>query len=189
MPRLMGWLSELIGKGINGAPTTPSNSWISVLRPPKTAAMDAEDLESALGFIQDFMLCHALVVVVVGVLVGKISSGIGTSSTVSSPSSRSKLGHSFFIGKVVWLIQGIWVMMRAEVWEGEEEEEKRVLCWIGSWKLGGRKRKKKRKQVPTGVWAPSVTWSAMCVSCLHAFRNTLLLFYFLLYTIKFKGVQ
>lgn len=96
MLRMNGCSSELIGKGINGAPTTPSNSWISVCRPPKTAAMDDDDdFDSACGFIQCFMLCQALVVVV---LLEKISSGIGTSSTVSSPSSRSRLGQSFFIG-------------------------------------------------------------------------------------------
>lgn len=89
----MGWLllSEVSWKGIKGAPATPSKSWISAVRPPKTADMDAadEDLESAAGFIiHDFMLFQALAVVVVSVLAVKLSSGMGTSSTVSSASSR-----------------------------------------------------------------------------------------------------
>ena len=92
---VMGWFSEVIGKGTNGAPTTPSNSWISVVLPPKTDDdVVVDDLGSTLGFIHDFMFCHVLLV---PLLLVKISSGMGTSSTVSSPSSRSRLGHSFFI--------------------------------------------------------------------------------------------
>ena len=97
MLRVMGWLSEVIGEGINGAPTTPNKSCISVFRPPNTAAMVADDdLDSGCGFIHDFMFCHALMVPLLWV---KTSSGIGTSSTVSSPSSRSRLGQSFFISQ------------------------------------------------------------------------------------------
>jgi len=88
---VMGWLWEVTGRGINGAPTTPSRSWISVFWSPKSD----DDLEdSTLGFIHDFMLCQALLVPLLTV---KISSGMGTSSTVWSPSSRVRLGQSFFI--------------------------------------------------------------------------------------------
>lgn len=88
---VMGWLWEVTGRGINGAPTTPSKSWISVFWSPKSDD-DAED--STFGFIHDFMLCQALLV---PLLMVKISSGMGTSSTVWSPSWRARLGQSFFI--------------------------------------------------------------------------------------------
>jgi hypothetical protein len=76
--------SQRLGRGINGDPTTPSKSWISAFRLPKMVVMEWCDF-SVFGFIHDFMFCHDLLVL----LLENISSGIGTSRTVSNPSSRS----------------------------------------------------------------------------------------------------
>lgn len=76
--------------GISGAPITPSKSWISAFLLPNTVECSEFD-----DFIHDFMFCHEILGLL---LVGEnISSGIGTSRTVSKPSSRSKLGQSFLI--------------------------------------------------------------------------------------------
>uniref|UniRef100_A0A2P2QSK4 Uncharacterized protein n=1 Tax=Rhizophora mucronata TaxID=61149 RepID=A0A2P2QSK4_RHIMU len=47
------------------------------------------------GLIQAFTFCHDLLLFLPE---ANISSGIGTSSTVSSPSSRSKFGQTFLMG-------------------------------------------------------------------------------------------
>ena len=61
-----------------------------MFRPPNTEGANL----SGLGFIHDFTFCHDKEVLLWEV---NISSGIGISRTVSSPSSRSKLGQSFLI--------------------------------------------------------------------------------------------
>lgn len=87
---LINWWSQRMGRGIKGAPATPSKSWISVFLPPKRAVMDL----SVFGLIHAFIFCHDLWLFL---FEANISSGIGTSSTVSSPSSRSKFGQSFLM--------------------------------------------------------------------------------------------
>lgn len=95
MVRVMGWWSLGMGRGMRGAPMTPSKSWTSAFLLPKTVLIcDRSVLDN---FIHDFMLCHEMVLLFLLLSVSNISSGIGTSRTVSSPSSRSKLGQSFFM--------------------------------------------------------------------------------------------
>lgn len=84
-----------MGRGMRGAPITPSKSWTSAFLLPKTVLIcDRSVLDD---FIHDFMLCHETVLLFLLLPVSNISSGIGTSRTVSSPSSRSKLGQSFLM--------------------------------------------------------------------------------------------
>lgn len=80
-----------MGRGIRGAPITPSKSWSSVFRPPKMEGGMEEF--SACGRIHVFMFCQDLPLL----LDVNISSGMGTSRTVSKASSRSKLGYSFLM--------------------------------------------------------------------------------------------
>ena len=85
------------GSGMSGAPMTPSMSWSS----PRLIEQGspAPDRSAACDRI------HALTLVQPNLEPREppppenISSGIGTSSTVSSASSRSRFGHSFLMGR------------------------------------------------------------------------------------------
>lgn len=82
------WWEEGIGRGIRGAPATLSKSWMSTY----VWSRRRESSTSAEEEIQDLMFAQDLGVVgAEGVLFGEenMSSGIGTSRTVSSPSSLS----------------------------------------------------------------------------------------------------
>jgi len=85
---LLSLWSEGIGRGIKGAPITPRRSLIWEVR---SAQGKSDGVRPGFDFIQEIMLGHLFLVA------GNISSGIGTSSTVSSPSSRSRLGHRVLI--------------------------------------------------------------------------------------------
>lgn len=85
------------GQGMSGEPTTLRKSWSSAVAlagPPTVARSNA------------WFLSHARMLAppaprrlsVPGALMS-ISSGMGTSSTVSSESSRSRFGHSFLIAR------------------------------------------------------------------------------------------
>lgn len=56
---------------------------------------DGGDFSEFDDLIHDFMLCHDKIVLLF--VEANISSGMGTSRTVSRPSSRSKLGQSFLM--------------------------------------------------------------------------------------------
>lgn len=83
---------DCMGRGMSGAPTTPSMSCSSDPRPRGDGGARWSPCER----IHDSMLVHPVLLLRVLPDIN-ISSGIGTSRTVSSPSSRSKFGHSFLI--------------------------------------------------------------------------------------------
>lgn len=89
MGRCMDW-SSWTCIGIRGDPTKYRRKLNSLYLP----AMIGEDhLSEVWAFIHVAMFCHRTATLF-PILVN-MSSGIGTSSTVSSPSSRSKFGHIF----------------------------------------------------------------------------------------------
>lgn len=49
-----------MGSGINGAPTTPSNSWISAFRPPNNDVIEVTCDDLSFDLTQDFMACHEM---------------------------------------------------------------------------------------------------------------------------------
>ena len=79
-------------RGMSGAPTSFSramNSWLE-------EAEKCEDLSLEIwAFMRALRFCHRLETLL-PILV-HMSSGIGTSNTVSNPSALSKFGHSFLI--------------------------------------------------------------------------------------------
>lgn len=83
-------LSDWTWKGIRGAPTSLSNAVNSLF----VGADRPDDLSWAL-FISVFRFCQRLNPLVP--IFTSISSGIGTSRIVSSPSVLSKFGHDFLI--------------------------------------------------------------------------------------------
>jgi len=72
--------------GIRGAPTILSSTKNSLFN---------DDLSGNRAFMRVRRFCHRLKPL--DPMLVNISSGIGTSSTVSNPSSLSKLGHNFFM--------------------------------------------------------------------------------------------
>lgn len=93
-PRMEWW--DGMGIGTSGAPTTPSISWSSALRQSTDEAERWSTCERihAIMLVQRVPKCLLLLRPPPPT---NISSGMGTSSTVSRPSSRSRLGHSFLI--------------------------------------------------------------------------------------------
>ena len=81
-------LSDWTWRGIRGAPTSLSNTMNSLFD-------GADDISEDGAFMRVRRLCHRLKPLVPKQV--SISSGIGTSSTVSNPSALSKLGHNFLM--------------------------------------------------------------------------------------------
>lgn len=91
---LMGRLSASsgTGRGMRGEPTTLSSSCSSALRP---ARLGADALSGPCALIHMRKFCHRRAVLLP--MLVNISSGMGTSRTVSRPSSLSKFGQSFLM--------------------------------------------------------------------------------------------
>ena len=90
-------LAWLTGSGMSGAPMTPSMSWSS----PRLMEHGSPAPERSAAAPCDRI--HALTPVQLNLEPREpppenISSGMGTSSTVSSASSRSRFGHNFLMG-------------------------------------------------------------------------------------------
>lgn len=94
MERLKAW-SKGTGHGISGDPTTLSRSCSSAFLPTGDGPSVALSKACSLSHFRIF--CHLKAAV--APMLDSISSGIGTSSTVSRPSSRSRFGQSFLIGR------------------------------------------------------------------------------------------
>lgn len=78
-------------RGIRGAPTSLSNTMNSLF----DGVERPEDLSTNRAFMRVRMFCQRLDPLLP--MPDNISSGIGTSRTVSNPSSLSKLGHNFLM--------------------------------------------------------------------------------------------
>ncbi|CAL9069845.1 unnamed protein product [Musa banksii] len=92
MPRTRVDLCDRTGNGTSGAPRIPSRSWSSASRPTGHGGDG-----SACGRIHAFTLMQSVLLLLELSPERNISSGRGTSRTVSSPSSRSRFGHSFLM--------------------------------------------------------------------------------------------
>ena len=78
-----------MGKATRGEPTTLRRIWISGVRPEREAAQGGQPS-------QEETTCRGLAAPLLA-MAAMISSGMGTSRTISRASSRSKFGQSFFI--------------------------------------------------------------------------------------------